>query len=314
MEGYRNFCNKIWNATRFVLMNCSTMEESELSPTAGPLALHDRWILSELHRTIGKINQDLEAFQFHEAAQSLYHFFWDDFCDWYIELSKTQVTSKEDTPEVQAARQRIISVLETALRMLHPFMPFITEELWQRLPTARTVDTICLAPFPKADATLIDEAAERQIQTIIELIKKVRNIRGELNIMPHQELQVFIRTPQAEARQLLETTNDQIRRLARVRIEFVSSTDGLRHVARDVVAGIEMALPLEGLIDFEKESARLSKTLEKIEKDMEKMNRNLTNPGFLARAAEDVVASTRKQFEELQQQQKRLVEILQDLK
>jgi valyl-tRNA synthetase len=314
IESFRNFCNKIWNASRFVLMNCATIEAGDSPAAAGELALHDRWILSELNRTIGQINQDLEEFRFHEAAQSLYHFFWDDFCDWYIELSKARVSSTEDMPEVRAARQRLIHVLETALRMLHPFMPFITEELWQRLPIAKPVESICLAPFPVADAALIDEAAERQMQTIIELIKKVRNIRGELNIDLTKELRLLVHTPDGAARQLMEENSGHLKRLARVHIEFVSSLDGLRHVARDVVAGTEMALPLEGLIDVDKESARLTKNLAKLEKEIEQLNRRLTSPDFLERAAEDVVQSTRERYQELQQRRARLAEILQDLR
>ncbi|MBI3951831.1 MAG: valine--tRNA ligase [Acidobacteria bacterium] len=314
MESYRNFCNKIWNAARFVLMNSSTLEASDQPPTSRNLALHDRWILSELHRTIAQVNLDLEEFRFHEAAQSLYHFFWDDFCDWYIEFSKAQVSSKENTPEVQAARQRLVHVLETALRMLHPLMPLITEELWQRLPRAKTGESICLAPFPVADAALIDVEAERQMQIIIELIKKVRNIRSELNIDLSKELQLLAHAPNGAARRLIEENSEPIKRLARVRIEFVSSLDGLRHVARDVVAETEIALPLEGLIDFDKESARLTKNLAKIEKEVEQLNRRLTSPDFLERAAEDVVASTRERYQELQEKQKRLTEILQDLR
>jgi valyl-tRNA synthetase len=295
-------------------MNCSTIEPSETPPMTGKLPLHDRWILSELHRTIGKINRDLEAFQFHEAAQSLYHFFWDDFCDWYIELSKAQVSSQEGTAEGRAARQRLVHVLETALRMLHPFMPFITEELWQRLPTVKTVDSISLASFPVANATLIDGEAEQQMQIIIDLIKKVRNIRSELNIDLSKELQLLAHSSNGATRRLIEENSEPIKRLARVRIEQVPSVDGLRHVARDVVADLEIALPLAGLIDFEKESARLSKNLAKLEKELEQLTQRLSSPDFLERAAEEVVSSTRERYQELQEKHQRLAEILQDLK
>jgi valyl-tRNA synthetase len=314
IESYRNFCNKIWNAARFVLMNCSTIQASDELPTTGELALHDRWILSVLHRTIGEATRALEEFRFHQAAHILYHFFWDDFCDWYIEFSKAQVSSKEDTPDGQAARQRLVGVLETALRLLHPFMPFITEELWQRLPMVIKGETVCLAPFPVADATLVDAEAEHEMQLIIELIKKVRNIRAELNIDVAKELDLLAHSPDGSTRRLIEENSDHIRRLARVRIEYVPAMDGLRHVARDVVGEMEIAVPLAGLIDFEKESGRLSKNLVKIEKEMDQLNRRLSSPDFLERAAEDVVASTRERYLELQEKQKRLAEILQDLR
>jgi len=171
-----------------------------------------------------------------------------------------------------------------------------------------------LAPFPAADFSFVDPEAERQMQVIIDLIKKVRNIRAELNIELSKELALLARSPNGAARRLIEENSEPIRRLARVKIEHVASLDGLRHVARDVVAETEIALPLEGLIDFDKESARLTKNLAKIEKEIEQLNRRLTSPDFLERAAEDVVVSTRARYEELQEKRKRLAEILEDLR
>ncbi|MCS6803753.1 MAG: valine--tRNA ligase [Acidobacteriota bacterium] len=313
MESYRNFCNKIWNAARFVMIHCAELEPTAEPPTEEPLALHDRWMLSRLHHTIGQVNQDLEEFMFHEAAQRLYHFFWDDFCDWYIELSKSHLSASVAGSQSIVARRRLVYVLETALRLLHPFMPFITEELWQRLPIVRSRDSICVAPFPTADAALVDEQAERQMQTIIELIKKVRAIRGELNIELGRELALLLHAPNDETRQLIQDNSEPLRRLARVNLEFVSSINQWQHVARDVVADIEMALPLEGLIDFDKESTRLSKNLAKLEKEIEQLDRRLSSSDFLQRAAADVVAATRERHHELQAQRTRLIAMLQQL-
>ncbi len=313
MEAHRNFCNKIWNAARFVLLNCSTLK-AEPRPSREHLALHDRWMLSVLHRTIGEVNRALEEFRFHEAAHLLYHFFWHDFCDWYIEFSKARVSSQQTTPEVEAARQRLVYVLETSLRMLHPFMPFITEELWQRLPLTRPTETICLAPYPEADARLIDRDAEQQMGILIELIKKIRNIRAELHIDQAQEVDVLAHSPNGTMQELIESNSEHIRRLARVRqITYVPSTEGLRHVARDIIAGMEIAVPLEGLIDVEKESARLKRNLAKIEKELEQLHRRLSNRQFLERAAEEVVASTRERCQQLEEKRRRLKEMLHNL-
>jgi valyl-tRNA synthetase len=325
MESYRNFCNKIWNAARFVLMNTGQTppeirnQKSEKLTTndqrlTTPMALHDRWIFSELHRTIREVNQALEEFRFHEAAHLLYHFFWDDFCDWYIEFSKPQVSSTSETPEALAARCRIVYVLETALRLLHPFMPFITEELWQQLPIEKRQESICLATFPIADESYIDAEAERTMQMLLDLIKKVRNIRSELNIDHTRELDVILHTPDDGARAIFDENSEGIRRLARVkRIEYVPSTEGLRHVARDVIAGTEIAVPLEGVIDFDKEKERLAKNLAKVEKEIEQLGQRLANREFLERAAEEVVSSTRERYTELIGQKERLSEILKEL-
>jgi valyl-tRNA synthetase len=313
IESYRNFCNKIWNAARFVLMNTGQMPDQTGKVEPGS-ALHDRWMFSVLHRTIREVNQALEEYRFHEAAGLLYHFFWDDFCDWYIEFSKIQVTSNREIPEAQAARQRIVYVLETALRLLHPVMPFITEELWQRLPIKKHTDSIGLAEFPLADESYIDADAERAMQTVIDLIKKVRNIRCELNIDHSRELDVLMHTSDSAAQAMFDENRDAIKRLARVKhLEYVSSTEGLRHVARDVLAGTEIAVLLEGIIDFDKEKERLTKNLAKVEKEIEQLGRRLANPDFRDKAAADIVSSTEERYAELIEQRKRLSEILHEL-
>src|SRR5215213_1518291 len=197
VESYRNFSNKIWNAARFCLMNsegASVNSEAFKTENGTELPLHDRWILSRLNRAAGEVEKALAEYQFHEAVQTLYHFFWDDFCDWYIELTKQDVTAEEAAPARDAARTRLVTVLEQALRLLHPFMPYITEELWQRLPGADerllhtayegARPTVMLAAYPQADASLIDERAEAEMAAVIDLISRVRNIRSELSVKP----------------------------------------------------------------------------------------------------------------------------------
>ncbi len=311
LETYRNFCNKIWNATRFVLMNTDAADVAAVTDEV-PLTLADRWIQSVLHRTIAEVTRDLEEFRFHEAAHRLYHFFWHDFCDWYLELQKSAVAAPEDSPRRRAARRRLREVLETALRLLHPFMPFITEELWQRLP--HEGETICLAPYPTADPARVDPVAERQMGTLIELITKVRNIRAVMNIDPAKELGLLVRPLTTEAAALIEEQDAAIRRLGRLeRIERVSSLDGYRQVARDVAGEIELAVPLEGLIDVERERERLRRTVEKLERELEHLERRLANADFLERAPEEVVRETRERHEEVSERRQRLLAILHGL-
>ncbi|HXF04244.1 MAG TPA: valine--tRNA ligase [Blastocatellia bacterium] len=313
LETYRNFCNKIWNAARFALLNCTPEDVAGAREgTTEELPLVDRWVRSKLTRTIAEVTQALEEFRFHEAALALYHFFWHDFCDWYIELTKATVTAPEDSAERRAARARLVSVLETSLRLLHPFMPFITEEVWQRLP--HEGETICLAPYPVADRSALDPEAERQMGLIIDLIKKIRNVRAVMNIDHAAWLDLLVRASSDDAHDLVVAHRDHIRRLARVnRIEFVPTFDGLRHVARDVAGDVELAIPLEGIIDFERERERLQRALEKAEKELNQLQQRLNNPDFLARAPEDVVAETRERHEELTERREKLVAILRSL-
>src|SRR5437016_4174188 len=223
VESYRNFANKIWNAARFCLLNSEGAESVEHSFADGHahLPLHDRWILSRLNRTAREVNAQLETYDFHGAVQSLYHFFWDDFCDWYIELSKATITAETNSPERNVARARLISILERSLRLLHPFMPYLTEELWQKLPVnhsallhpayAGVEPTVMLAAYPKADAALIDERAESEMQAVIDLISRVRNIRSEMNIKPGDRIPVLVATGDG-LRDTLEASRSHVER------------------------------------------------------------------------------------------------------
>src|SRR5438874_8444123 len=203
VESYRNFANKIWNAARFCLLNSEGAEavEHPFGSDHGNLPLHDRWIISRLNKTASEVNTQLETYDFHGAVQSLYHFFWDDFCDWYIELSKATITAEIGSAERNVARARLISILEQSLRLLHPFMPYLTEELWQRLPVnhsqflhrayANAQPTIMLAAYPQHYEALVDERAESEMQAVIDLISRVRNIRSEMNIKPGQQIDLL---------------------------------------------------------------------------------------------------------------------------
>jgi valyl-tRNA synthetase len=228
VESYRNFANKIWNAARFCLLNSEDARVgSGFADDHAQWALHDRWIVSRLNKTARSVGAAIENYQFHAAVQTLYHFFWDDFCDWYIELAKNDVTATEASSEREAARSRMLTVLEQALRMLHPLMPFITEELWQRLPGIGehllhpayrgATTTIMLAAYPQGQAELIDEQAEAEVQAIIELVSRVRNLRSEMNIKPGEAVRLLISAPDENLRRVFEAGAGQIR-TARARI------------------------------------------------------------------------------------------------
>ncbi|HZS07327.1 MAG TPA: valine--tRNA ligase [Blastocatellia bacterium] len=316
MESARNFVNKIWNAARFVLMNCGEVLdanqpvewETELSqPT-----LADTWILSRFNRVALEIYEAFADFRFHEAAGKLYHFFWNDFCDWYIELAKPYVTAAELSPENTAVRRRIIYILERSLRLLHPLMPFITEELWQRLP--HRGETISLAEFPRPNAAQVDEHAEREMETVIELVTKLRNIRATFNIPPSTPLRAEVATTDETVGEVISRMEDQIRRLARMaEIKVVGSLGAGRGAARAVMAGAEIAVPLEGLIDFDKERERLMTTLTKLSGEYEGLEKRLSNQDFINRAAADVVATSRERAAELQDQIAKLTAMLEAL-
>ena len=327
VEAYRNFANKIWNAARFCLLNSdgATIDPNTLSAAGTKLALHDRWILSRLNKTASEVRAALVDYQFHEAVQTLYHFFWDDFCDWYIELSKSDVTAAELTPERTEARTRLITILEQALRLLHPFMPYITEELWQRLPGTHerllhdayqgADPTIMLAAYPEARTELIDEEAEWEMQAVIDLISRVRNIRSEMNIRPGEPVPVLISAPDERLRSVLAANASQISRLVRASEVSINGTlDAPRASARAVlVGGAEVAVPLEGLIDFAQESQRLQKEKDKLQTEASKLEAQLANPQFAERAPAEKVAELRARMADIAQRSTQLQQTIENL-
>lgn len=329
VESYRNFANKIWNAARFCLMNSegASVQKDAFKPENGTeLPLPDRWILSRLNRTTGEVAAALAGYQFHEAVQTLYHFFWDDFCDWYIELTKQEVTAEEASPARATARTRLVTVLEQALRLLHPFMPYITEELWQRLPGVDegllhpaykgVRPTVMLAAYPQADASLIDERAEAEMAAVIDLISRVRNIRSELNVKPSDRVRVLVGAGDERAREVFEANREQVARLARASdISVRERLEAPRASARAVLAGgAEVAVPLEGLIDFEQERGRLAREREKLQKEAAKLEAQLANPQFAERAPAEKVAEVRERLSDIARRTAALQQMAEALK
>jgi valyl-tRNA synthetase len=333
VESYRNFANKIWNAARFCLMNAEASEPGAVATGSWDpfgvtdrqaLPLHDRWILSRLNKTAGAVNEQLDKYDFHGVVQTLYHFFWDDFCDWYIELSKASVTAETPSAERGLARARLLSILEQALRLLHPFMPYLTEELWQKLPVKHASllhpaysgaePSIMLAAFPKAQPELIDEQSESEMQAIIDLISRVRNIRSEMNIKPSDRIQLMI-AAKADLKPVFSASTDQIARLTRAKdVSVDGNTEMPKASARAVLSGgAEVAVPLEGLIDFEQEKARLSKEKEKLQKEVSKLEAQLGNADFVERAPAEKVEELRARVADIGQRTSSLDQMLEAL-
>jgi valyl-tRNA synthetase len=323
VESYRNFANKIWNAARFCLLNS---EGAEVKPEIleQSTALHDRWIVSRLNKTARDLNAAINAYEFHGAVQTLYHFFWDDFCDWYIELAKADVTAEEPSAARTDARTRLLTVLEQALRLLHPFMPYITEELWQRLPGDKRLHpayqgaeaTVMLTAYPEGAANLIDEAAESEMQAIIELISRVRNIRSEMNIKPAERIPVVVGSPDENLRRVFSAARDQISRLVRAsEVNVTERLEAPKASARAVLTGggAELAVPLEGLIDFEQERRRLQREQEKLQAEAAKLEAQLSNPNFVSRAPAERVNEVRERIAAIAQQSSQLQQTVENL-
>jgi valyl-tRNA synthetase len=330
VESYRNFANKIWNAARFCLLNSEgATVGTGFEGERDEWALHDRWILSRLNRTARDVDAAIKNYQFHEAVYSLYHFFWDDFCDWYIELSKTEVAAAEASPARDAARSRLLTILEQALRLLHPFMPFITEELWQRLPGVGeslvhpayrgAEPTIMLTAYPQANDELDDDEATAGMALVIELISRVRSIRSEINVKPGERIDLLVSATDSRAREMIDKAfgeeREQITRLTRAgNIRFVEPSDIPRASARAALAGgAEVAVPLEGLIDFAQESERLRKEQVKLQTEAERLEKQLSNPQFTERAPAEKVAELRQRVADIAQRNSAIEKMMEAL-
>jgi valyl-tRNA synthetase len=297
--GYRAFANKLWNASRFVFMNLSEWRPDGRFVKERTLTLADRWILSRLDAATRATGEALEKFQFAEAASVLYQFVWGELCDWYIELSKGALYG-EDPAAKDAAREVLVCCLDQVLRLLHPYMPFITEEIWQKLPLSRSVEFIMRAPFPKGDARLEDAAAEREMAPVIAAIEGLRNIRGESSLSPGAKVKAHVHAADPGVRETLERWRHYVMPLTGVS-ELTISAPGAKPAqsASYVGSGMEIFVPLAGLLDLGEEKKRLSKELAKVEQDLDTLEKKLANPNFASKAPPEVVEKDRARIEEL---------------
>ncbi|WP_199062489.1 valine--tRNA ligase [Serratia sp. ASV30] len=297
LEGYRNFCNKLWNASRFVLMNTEA-HDCGFNGGEMQLSLADRWILAEFNRTVKAYREALDTYRFDIAAGILYEFTWNQFCDWYLELTKPVVLNGSEA-EQRGTRNTLITVLEALLRLAHPIIPFITETIWQRVKplTGETADTIMLQPFPAFDAALEDQQALNDLEWIKQAIIAVRNIRAEMNIAPSKQLEVLLRNANGDAQRRVQENQSFIERLARLSsITLLPAGEKGPVSVTKLVDGAELLIPMAGFIDKDAEIARLSKEMGKLDGEIASIEGKLSNEGFVARAPEAVVAKERERL------------------
>jgi valyl-tRNA synthetase len=311
VEGYKNFINKLWNAAKFILIN--TQDEKGLDIKGQDwkreLDITGRWIMSRLSRTIQEINMALTEYRFNDAANAIYHFIWHELCDWYIELSKPVIYSQTGTDESGTLRKATLNcllyTLETSLRLLHPFMPFVTEEIWQSIP--HDGESIMISPFPSPEER--DMEAEEMLSYIMEAINGIRSIRGELNISPSIELKAIIKANNSSVKDVLERNTLYINKLARTR-ELVIGTDVSKGkgAATSVRDHLEVYVPLEGLLNVDDEIKRLTKELHKVTDTISALDRKLLNEDFINKAPSHVVEKEKKRYNEFMSRKERLLE------
>ncbi|TLM79682.1 valine--tRNA ligase [Microbulbifer harenosus] len=318
IEGFRNFCNKIWNASRYVLQNCDGYDCSQDGSEDFELSIADRWIISLLQRTEIAVKEAIDSYRFDLASQALYDFVWGEYCSWYLELSKPVLWDDNASDAVKkGTRRTLIRVLETTLRLAHPLMPFITEEIWQRVKdlAGQAGDTIMLQPYPVANEHRIDENAEAAIAWLKGVIEGVRNIRGEMNISPAINIPLILRNVSAADQQLLEQTRTLLIKLAKLEsIDSLPAGAEAPASSTALVGELELLVPMAGLIDVEAESARVLKELDKLDKELARIAGKLQNPNFVDKAPEDVVAKEKARQAEMESARARFAEQLESLK
>ncbi|MCK8600590.1 valine--tRNA ligase [Desulfoferrobacter suflitae] len=298
IEGYRHFVNKLWNASRLVLMNLQGTTELAEIPQR-PEGLMHRWMLSRLQRVIGEVEDAMNNFHFNQYAQTLYHFVWHEYCDWYLEMIKPDLYG--DNRAAKALAQSLAArVLENILILLHPVMPFVTEELWQKLPQAK--GSVMAARFPLVEKARLDTPAENEMEVVMGVVSGIRNIRGEMNVPPSMRVDVFCLCEQEAETTLLSNYAGTIRDLARLEHLRIGRTGELnkpRVAAGTVVKGIEVCVVLQDILDFDSESKRLQKELGKLEKEYGVIRKKLSNEDFLSKAPPEVVEKEREKEQRL---------------
>ena len=300
-ETCRNFCNKIWNASRFVQMNLTDRDLADadlLALPESPDDMADRWILSLYNRTIQQVTASLDAYRFDEAARMLYEFVWNAYCDWYLEMAKVRLNGGE--PQARRTVQSVLAcVLEGILRMLHPMIPFVTEELWQELP--HRGKALIVAPWPTPQVTRLDEEAERNVTLLQQVVGAVRNIRGTMRVPPGRRADLILKVMSEDVRQVLENTRIYLQELARVDgLQIGADVSRPPASACAVLADLEVYVPLRGLIDVEVEKQRLDKERDRLEKALAGLEKKFRNEGFLKNAPSAVVGRERERQVEYQ--------------
>ena len=306
LAGYRNFANKIWNASRFTLSNLQDYDPHKPVGKAN-FTLADRWILSRVNSTISAVRQGLDSYKFNEAASAVYQFLWHEFCDWYIELIKSVLYQDQDPAQKWVAQDVLARVLNISLRLLHPFMPFITEEIWQSLPGNQ--GSIMVAEFPKVEEGEIQPGAEGEMELVMSVIGAVRNLRSELNIPPAKQVEVVLQSKNGGALNTLERNRIYVGSLARAtQMAFQPEGEKPRASATSVVGDVEVFLPLKGLINLDEEEKRIQKEISKVAEELSRINLKMHNEEFLRKAKTEAVEKERERAKVLVDKEAKLKE------
>ncbi len=314
VESARNFANKIWNASRYMLMNLEGFDKS-FKPAEEDYTLSDKWILSRYARTVRDVTENLDKFELGEAGRMIYEFIWNEFCDWYIELTKARLYDKENVRARNTALYVLSTVLEGTLRLLHPFMPFLTEEIWQKVPHADDLKSIMETSWPEVQAKFISDEIEADMTAIMETIKTVRNMRAEVGAAPSKKSELILSFTDESLRAVFTENQSYLDKLASSEPITIlpAGADKPENAMAGVVNGVEVFLPLKGLIDVDKETARLTKELEKLDKEISRLAKKLGNEGFLAKAPADVVAGEKEKLAGYEEKKKSVEGRMQDL-
>jgi valyl-tRNA synthetase len=311
VEANRNFANKIWNASRFALMNLADFKYEEID-LSGELSTPDKWILSRLQATIADVTRLSDAFEFGEAGRVLYNFIWDDLCDWYIEMAKLPLYGTDEAAK-KTTQSVLVTVLDQTLKLLHPFMPFITEEIWQALP--HQGESITVAPWPTVNEQWIFAEAESEMNQLMDIIRSVRNIRAEVNVPMSKKIELLIKPSDALSAERLTRGEHYLTRFCnpeRLEISLDLATPDKAMSA--VITGAELFLPLAGLIDIEQELKRLEKEVATLNGEVERIEKKLNNAGFMAKAPEKVVAEEKAKMADYMDKRDKVIARLAELK
>lgn len=313
VESARNFANKLWNASRFMLMNLEGFDKAFV-PAEADYTLADRWILSRYAKTAAQVTDNLEKFELGEAGRAIYDFIWSELCDWYIELVKARLYDKENERPRRTAQYVLAYVLEHTLRLLHPFMPFITEEIWQHIP--HEGQSVMIAQWPSGEEGKVDESGEAQMTAVMEAIKAIRNMRLEVNAAPGKKSEAIFSITDENLRSVFAENKGYLTTLAAADPVTIlpAGTEKPDNALTAVINGAEVYLPLKGLIDIEKETVRLNKELETLDKEIKRAAGKLNNAGFTAKAPADVIAKEKEKLQGYEDKKKAVEERLSYLK
>ena len=311
MDAAWNFINKIWNASRYALMNVGDLTADQVDIT-GEKTLADKWILTRLNQTIGKVTELFEKFEFGEAGRLLYRFIWDDFCDWYIEMSKETLAGDDEAAKL-TTRSILVYVLDNTLRLLHPIMPFVTEEIWQSVP--HVGESLVVATYPTVHPEQMDEQAAEEMEFLMDFIRSVRTVRNEMNTPLSKPINIIAKVSDAAHYDILKENESYIARFSNPE-EFVYGEDveAPSDAVTSVITGAEIYLPLAGLINIEDEIARLEKEAEKLQQEVDRVEKKLSNEKFVAKAPAAVVEAERAKGADYQAQREAVLERIATLK